>query len=365
VQKPLSFEKGALMREVSQGTKVSVSIIVPARNEEKSIARCLDSLLCQDYESICEILVFDGVSEDRTRHIVQQIATKKPLIRLMDNPKIQQAGAMNAGITMAKGEIVIRADAHAQYEQDYVSQCVHHLETTDASNVGGPMRPVIGPSLIEKAIGFCYLSRFGMGVARFHNSRAEGYADTVWLGAFWKKVLDKLGPFNEEVPRIDDILYNYRLRAAGYKIFLTPRIKSFYFPTRTLRAFLKKAFNNGFAIGRAFLLLPRAFASRHFAPFGFVVTLLIVGVLSVPMHWLRLPFAMLLALHLSLGVAFSLPCLRSGGLRLFGIMPLVFLALHFQYGVGTLCGLAGEILFGGKGVKSQEASAGGDVESRL
>lgn len=334
------------MFDGSESRIASVSVIVPARNEERHIARCLNSLLSQDYPGICEVLVFDGGSQDRTQEIVQEISRRNPIVRLLDNPKIQQAGAMNVGIEVAKGVIIVRADAHALYEPDYVSQCVHHLQTTDAANVGGPMRPVIGKGVVEKAIGFCYLCRFGVGGARFHDSQAEGYTDTVWLGAFWKRIFDELGPFNEEVPRIDDLLFNYRLRAAGHNIYLTPKIKSFYFPASSLRAFLRKAFSNGCAIGRAVLLLPGAFAPRHLIPFSYVTTLLVLSILSLQVYWTRLLLAGVLTLYFSLAILFSLPALRSYGLRVFGLMPLVFFALHFQYGLGTLYGMGRGLLWG-------------------
>ena len=351
------MNEAILVDPLSETTIIPVSIIVPTRNEEKYIVRCLNSLLSQDYQGICEILVFDGKSQDRTREIVGEISKKHPVVRLMENPKIYKSGAMNAGISMAKGEIIICADTHALYEPDYVTQCVRHLQTTDAANVGGPLRLVIGKGVIEKAIGFCCLSRFGMGVARFRHSRAEGYADTVWPGAFWKSIFDEVGLFNEELPRCEDIVFNYRLRSAGHKIFLTPKIKSFYFPASTLRAFLRKAFSNGFSIGWSFLRWPRAFAPRHLIPLGYVATLLVVSILSLQMHWARLLLAGVLMLYLGLAILFSLPALRSYGLRVFGLMPIVFFALHLQYGLGTLYGMARSLVWRrGRSLQPQEPS---------
>jgi len=318
---------------------IPVSIIVPARNEEKHIAACLGSLVAQDYRGICEILVFDGGSTDQTRRIVAEIATKEPLLHVFDNPKVQQAAAMNLGIRMAKGEIIVRADAHALYEPDYVSQCVYHLQTTRAANVGGPMRPVIGNSLPGKAIAFCYLSRFGIGVARFHNSNAQGFVDTVWLGAFRKSVYDHVGLYNEEVPRIDDLLFNYRLRTAGYRIFLTAKIRSSYFPANTIGGFLTKAFRNGFAFGRVLFVIPKALRPRHLAPFTFVSGLVVLCVLSIALHWARWLLGGLLALHLSLGAAFAIPGARLHGLAFVAVMPPLFMALHVAYGFGTIWGI--------------------------
>ena len=50
-----------------------VSVIIPCRNEEKFIAKCLDSIIEQDYpKDKLEVLVVDGMSEDRTREIMKE-----------------------------------------------------------------------------------------------------------------------------------------------------------------------------------------------------------------------------------------------------------------------------------------------------
>jgi len=65
-----------------------VSIIIPCRNEEKFISKCLDSILNQDYpKEKLEVLVIDGMSEDETRHIVGRFRQHDSRIKLLDNPK--------------------------------------------------------------------------------------------------------------------------------------------------------------------------------------------------------------------------------------------------------------------------------------
>jgi len=91
----------------------SVSIIIPCRNEEKYIGKCLDSIIAQDYpKDKVEILILDGRSTDRTREIVKKYAQKYPFMRLLDNPRKVQTTALNIGIKEARGEIIIRMDAH-------------------------------------------------------------------------------------------------------------------------------------------------------------------------------------------------------------------------------------------------------------
>ena len=118
-----------------------VSIIIPCRNEEKYIGKCLQSIIEQNYpKDNLEVLVVDGMSEDRTREIVENYSQKYSFIKLFDNPKKFTPFGLNIGIKEAKGEIIMRMDAHAGYEKDYISKCVRYLENYDADNVGGAMK---------------------------------------------------------------------------------------------------------------------------------------------------------------------------------------------------------------------------------
>ena len=98
-----------------------VTIIVPCLNEERHIAECLDSILANNYPAgKAEILVVDGMSKDRTREIVQRykIQNTRYKIQLLDNPKVITPAAMNVGIKNAKGDIIIKMDAHSVYAKD-------------------------------------------------------------------------------------------------------------------------------------------------------------------------------------------------------------------------------------------------------
>ena len=100
-----------------------VTVIIPMRNEERFIGPCLESILANDYPmDRVEILVMDGRSTDRSAQIVLTYAKSHPNIRLLDNPDQIIPAALNLGIRNASGEIIIRADAHAQYAQDYIRQ---------------------------------------------------------------------------------------------------------------------------------------------------------------------------------------------------------------------------------------------------
>src|SRR4051794_35106873 len=117
----------------------SVTIVLPTLNERATMRDCLDSLLAQDWPNVVEILVVDGGSTDGTRDLA---ADSGEPVRVVDNPRVTAAAAMNIGLAEAKGDIVVRADAHTLYGRDYVRRCVEALVDTGADNVGGLMRPV-------------------------------------------------------------------------------------------------------------------------------------------------------------------------------------------------------------------------------
>ena len=92
-----------------------VSILVPARDEERGIARCVESLLAQDYPSF-EVIVLDDQSSDATREILEKIAVAEPRLRVLEGkpPSANQMGknwACTQLARQAKGELLFFTDA--------------------------------------------------------------------------------------------------------------------------------------------------------------------------------------------------------------------------------------------------------------
>ena len=159
-----------------------VSVLMPVRNEEKYISVCLDSIIANDYPVECyEIIVLEGMSNDDTDRIVNEYARRYPNIRVIKNAKIIQASAMNLGIQNAKGEIIVRMDAHNIYDTDYIRQCVEILQKTEAANVGGGVRRSIGKGYVAKTIAIATTTPFGIGDAKFRLSNKEAWVNTVYL----------------------------------------------------------------------------------------------------------------------------------------------------------------------------------------
>lgn len=124
-----SFDRAAATR------KPRVSVILPARNEEPYIARCLDSLLAQDYPDFEIIAINDG-STDRTGEIIQQYASRDRRVVYVDNlPKPEGwAGknwACHQGYRRANGEYLFFTDADTVHSPDALPLAVGHMVAQD------------------------------------------------------------------------------------------------------------------------------------------------------------------------------------------------------------------------------------------
>ena len=169
--------------------KKNISIIIPVYNEEKYIERCLDSVVAQTYpKENTEVLIVDGMSTDRTREKVQAYCDKLN-IKILDNQKRIVTYALNLAIENATGDYIIRLDAHAEFENDYVEKCVNYLDTTDADNVGG-VAETVGLGKVGKINAEILSSKFGVGNSHFRTDGESGYVDTVPFGAFRKEVFE-------------------------------------------------------------------------------------------------------------------------------------------------------------------------------
>ncbi len=325
-----------------------VTVILPVRNEARRITACLDSILRQDYpQDRLEILVFDGISTDRTAALVEEYARAHPTVRLVPNPERIQVAGLNLGIRMARGEYVVRMDGHAEYADDYISKCIYYLERTGAENVGGPVVTLPGAeTAIARTIAAITRNRLVVGGSAFRTSPRPQYCDTVAFGSFRKDLFDKVGLFNEVLARGEDNEFNSRLTSCGGRIFMTPAIRVRYYNQATLRGLMRQAWGNGVWHILTMVANPKAFKFRYFAPFGFVMWFIVFGLLSAvhPLSAIALlagavPYLLLLSLV-------SAQVGRRHGWGLAPLVPVCVLPYHTAYGLGTLAGLFKFGLFG-------------------
>lgn len=323
----------------------TVSIIIPVYNEEKYIKACLDSILKQTYDNIIEILIMDGMSTDNTRDIISEIEDKR--IVLVDNHRRVQSAGLNEGIKIAKGDIVVRIDAHAVYNDNYVSECVstlNRLRDENVVNVGGPTYLVTSGDYVEDCIVFLHESKFGIGVAKFRQKDYEGFVDTVWNGAFLKWVFDELGLYNEELHRSEDNDMNNRIIKNGYKIYQNKNIIAYYKPRTSVKKVLNQNLENGKAIGNSLVNNREIIRIRHLVPAVFFGSIVLFGVMYNFFYFSKVLELLVLGSYFFVDLLESLRTGLKKGIRYVPLMFILFFLLHVYYGVGTFIGFFQQLL---------------------
>jgi len=317
------------------------SVIIPCRNEEKFIGKCLDSILANDFpRDRLEILIIDGMSDDGTREIVLSYSKKHPYIKLIDNPEMATTYGLNRGILEAKGDVIVRIDAHCYIEPDYIQECFATLMRTGADNVGGLMRPV-ATNFVGKCIALAMGSPFGVGGGMFHYAEEEMFVDTVYLGAFRREIFEKVGLYDEKLHYSEDDELNYRIIKSGGKIFLNYKIKSHYYCRSSLRSLWRQFYNYGYGKTRTLMKHKSLKSYRHFIPAVFILSL--VGSLALSIVDPSFVYLLLLVLGSYVGASFFV-ALRKG-LKYSFMLPIVFGIMHFSYGSGLLYGITNIIIF--------------------
>jgi len=222
--------------------------------------------------------------------------------------------------------------------------CINSLNKSEAWNVGGLMK-CKSDGFIDRSVTIATTSRFGIGNAYFHYLGKSKWVDTVYLGAWKRRVFETVGGFDEELVRNQDDEFNYRLIQAGGKIWLDPSIKSIYFPRNSFIKLFLQYFQYGFYKIRVIQKRGGVSSYRHLIPPTFVAMLLLT--LSVYfIDNLRWPFYIIMGSYLSANIIIAtyhlLKRITMGKKKYFlslMLLPMIFFTIHFSYGIGFLCGL--------------------------
>lgn len=320
-----------------------LSVICPIYNEEKYIAKCIDSILAQDYpKDDLEVIFVDGMSTDRTREIVAEYTAKYPFIRLIDNPDRIVPPAMNKGILASKGDVIMRLDAHSTYASNYFSVLVKALNDYGADNVGAVCRTdVLNKTPKALAIKEVLSNKFGVGNSTFRTGVDKVMeVDTVPFGCWRRDVFDKYGLYDVRLVRNQDIELNKRILRGGGKILIVPDTYCTYLARENYKALAKNNFGNG-KWNILTVFYTKQFDSlsiRHFIPLAFVLSLILPLLCSV-IYW-PIAFVALLSLLAYLGLVGAISAKLSISKNLnFRYLIASFIVLHVSYGWGSLVGL--------------------------
>ena len=333
-----------------------VSLVVVAHHEAHYLPCLLNDIIAQDFpHAAIELLLVDsnaGTDVEQRRLMEDTAAANHGFRRVvvLDNPKGYLPHGCNVALAAYEGDVFVRVDAHARIPADFISCIVEVLN--EGHDVCGGLRPVIleESSAWKETLLAAEASAFGASLASYRRERVKRVRGTynlthsgrevssVFHGAYRQKVFKAVGNYDERLLRTEDNDMSQRIRAAGHRIWMDPRIQSEQYLRPSLGALLRQKAANGYWIGRTLWAKPKAVSLLHLVPLTFVLTLLAGAIFGFFLSWL--PLLVLSGIYVLVDVVLSLAAaLKSQKARLWMLaLPLVFPAMHLGYGFGTLAG---------------------------
>lgn len=264
----------------------SVSIAIPTLNEYKTIASVLNVFLNTNYPNLVEIFVADADSTDGTREIVEAIAEQDSRVKLIQNPQKIQSAALNLILEQCTGDIFLRADAHSDYAYDYIERSVEALFESNAIDAGGAQR-FVAKTPFQAGVALAAKTFFGSGGAKYRDPNYDGYADTVFLGCFWKQKLLDMGGFS--VARNEDGELSLRmLQESPTAIYVSSKIKVWYYPRATWKRLWRQYIKYGRGRCLTHIRHPDKFHLRSRIPVFFIPGVLTFLLLFITSYLLNL-----------------------------------------------------------------------------
>ena len=204
-----------------------ISILIPARNEEDNIKRCINSLLKQDYENL-EILVLDDGSIDRTAEIVSELIKKDSRIRLYYGKPLARGWlgksyACQQLAGYAKGQYLLFVDADTLHFPTSVSSAIACLlkYKVDALSVFAKQIMVTLPERMVIPFGNFMIMGF-MPLALIRKSRRALFCTAIGQFMLFKKDIYKAIGGHESVKGeiLEDVIISKQVKRCGYKFMI-------------------------------------------------------------------------------------------------------------------------------------------------
>ena len=281
-----------------------ISIVIPARDAQRTLKDCLDSLKNLNYpKERMEILFVDGFSTDNTREIAASYD-----LTIVDNPQKSHRTGVNRGFECAKGELVAYADADCIVDENWIQNSLKYFEADpQVAGVTGPIHLPPQQSAFAKAVAFLFLLAATLGKSSHKETQrtAEVVKDFPTCNAIYRKAaLNAVMPLEDNLLGGADVELNYLLRQRGFSLLATPDVKVWHYKRETPRGFFRQMYR--YAIMRLQL-------GKRWGP---ILNLTHVAVgLSVPLFivwlslcfWINLNFVLLFLGLITVGLLLTCP----------------------------------------------------------
>ena len=308
-------------------------MLVPVLDEIRHIEETLSILRGQDFEGELEVFLIDGGSTDGTRESLDRAAAEDPRLRVIENPARSIPAALNLGLSRARGDYVVRMDAHTRYPPDYVATGIARLRRGDVAWASGPALPQgVGPW--SRRVELALTTWLGVGNAAFRRAMTEVDSDTGFTGVLRRETLLALGGWDEESLVNEDGELAARVRAAGGRIVCIPEMAAAYVPRDGLGPLARQYWRYGQYRARTSRLHPESMRRTQLLPPGVVLAAAACLLPGPPGRAARAG----LCLYVLAVAGASASVAGRAGPRDAAALPFVLATMHGTWGAGFLRG---------------------------
>jgi len=304
---------------------LKISVIIPVKNGERTISRCLEAIFSQTYKPY-EVIVVDGRSTDKTVEKAKLFPVK---VVYEDYGTV--GGARQVGLENARGDYVAFTDADCIPERNWLENLVRGFEVDNGVlGVGGGIKNV-GEGIWEKSITFImdtFLGSANSVQGRLFKVKKFVRSISGCNSMYRRKVLLKVGGVNVTLSVNEDTELNRRLLKVG-KLLYVPNAIVLHYQGRGLRGFAKRMYQFGFGRGKL-----RLWDLQCIPP---VATLILMILSLIFTHWIFL--GAIIAYSLVLTVMGLKIAIRKKDFRYAVSIPIVYFIEHSLYTIGFWLGL--------------------------
>ena len=314
-----------------------VSIILPFRNEERTIEQSVISIVEQDYAGWTEILAINDGSKDKSVEILKRLKHRYDSIRLIETAGSGEAQARNAGVCASSGQVIVNFSAHAVAAGNFLRVLVSKLNelSLDVAGVGCKHKTFIGRGS-SLAFGEAMRSAFGGYRTTYHQHETERFVESVAFTAYRARVFATIGLFDPAMGEGADAEFNLRLGIAGYKLLYTPETNVYHLEVTSPRAFFAKLMRKGAARVKVIRKHPWSFRPLYALPSVAVLALLLLAAGSIFHERLAIGLLGLVLIYASCSLFTAVRIIRRVRLKDPLRLMLAFPLIHVGYGLGFI-----------------------------
>lgn len=321
-------------------SSVRVSVIVPVRNESRSIRATLTSLLTQDYPSDeYEVIVADGFSTDDTVAIIRELQKDHENLQLVFNAERWSSAGRNTALRQINGQLAVIVDGHCHVpDRNYLKNVVAAFESSGADCLGRPQPlDVPEPTRFQRAVSLARSSRLGHNPdSDIFSNEAKFVPPQSTAVAYRRSVFERIGFFDQKFDACEDVEFNQRVFDHRMTCYFTPDIKIVYDPRTTPKGLYNQLARYGTGRARLAAKHPRSLTLPAIIPPLWLVWLAVGAMLAFLHPYLAAVYLGSIALYVGTILGVSIALGRGEPLAVRLRIPVVFLAIHLGFAWGFL-----------------------------